>query len=232
MELQILEPRPQASPSRLPPAGRRKPTAAARRLSRRPTSTTLASRCSISTNPFPPPIAPNKSRRAAIRRHWDRILDWFEVVLLLAGLALFFTALIPSQGRNRFLEGQEGGDAIGLLTFAMPLAVLTFLSMGMQECVNLDEIDPLAAKTGERRSRMTRPQLRFVLGLRSVVFVYAVICPVLLIFAPGGLTSKSPHYRHYTAEAVALALAALIAVLAAFLIADAIERLRAWKGSD
>lgn len=198
----------------------------ARRFSRRPTSATLASRVSISTDPFPPPPVPDRSRKGILLRNWDRVLDWVEMGLLVAGGALFVAALVPSSGRAQYFDHDAGSDPIALLLYALPLGVLTFLTMGFQEFVNVGEGDPMADKVGERRNRMDKTQLKQVLALRGFMLACAAACPLLLILGPYGLTSKAPGYTHYTAEAVVLALVALIITLLLFMIADGVGRLR------
>ncbi|KAK3321704.1 hypothetical protein B0H66DRAFT_531074 [Apodospora peruviana] len=169
-------------------------------------TTSLASRCSSSANPFPPSIPPDRSQKSA---------------------------LVPTRKQRRFKVGNEDTDPIGLLFFAMPLGVLTFLWMGLQEWVNVVDATNAAStdKAGSRRRRMKRGQVIRALVVRSVVFSYAVACPVLLTLGPGGLMTKSKSYKHFLAESVAMGLAGIIAMLTLFFIVDGLDRLRVMRSN-
>ena len=113
---------------------------------------------------------------------------------------------------------------------------MTFLSIGMKECVNLDIPGHIDDEPGLRRNRMKVGQLWWALALRCIVFTYAVICPFLLILGPFGLHTKKSKleisdgtYQHYVAEVVIGALAALIALITACLVMDATRRLMAMR---
>lgn len=162
-----------------------------------------------------------------------------ETIILLAGFGLILTALVPNWGRRHFVLRKADNDPIGLFFFAMPLGVMSFLFMGLKECVNLDVVaasDLKNSNAGARRRRMTPGQVRWALATRCVVFAYACATPALLIFGPWGVTSKARRYGHYPAEVTAIVLASTIALLTAFLISDGAARLRALavegKGGD
>ncbi|KAK0612110.1 hypothetical protein B0T14DRAFT_341185 [Immersiella caudata] len=120
---------------------------------------------------------------------------------------------------------------------------MTLLTMGLRECIHLHIPRDSSDTPGLRRDRMSPLEVLWTLWLRCIVFLYASVCPFLLIMGPWGLSARRQlrvqHEIHrgpvpvpksrmtgiFAAEVILVVFSAVVATIMACLVVDAMNRL-------